>query len=51
VAYIETGDVVDVMYDHDPLIYYESFQLQYDYLPLVNLLLPPYSFGDVAIQP
>ncbi len=51
VANIETGDVTDVMYDHDPLVYYESFQLQYDYMPLLNLLLPPYSFGDVAIQP
>ncbi len=51
VAYIETGDVFDVMYDTDPLLYYESFQLQYDYGPLVNLLLPPYSFGDAAIQP
>ena len=51
VANIETGDVTDVVYDHDPLLYYENFQLQYDYTPLVGLLLPPYSFGDVAIQP
>ena len=51
VVNIETGDVTDIVLGSDPILYYENFQLDYDYMPLVTLLLPPYSFGDVAIQP
>ena len=51
VVNIETGEVTDINIDSDPLLYYDNFQLDYDYMPLLTLLLPPYSFGDVAIQP
>ncbi len=51
VANLDTGEVEEVTLQADPLLYYESFQLDYDYEPLLALILPPYSFGDVAIQP
>jgi DNA-binding beta-propeller fold protein YncE len=34
-----------------PVVSYIDFQLNYDLGPLIDLLLPPYAFGDVAIQP
>lgn len=51
VANLINGQVDDVITGMDPLLYYENLQLDYDYQPLLNLVLPPYSFGDVAIQP
>ncbi len=51
VVNLETDEVTDINLDSDPLLYYDNFQLDYDYMPLLTLLLPPYSFGDVAIQP
>jgi len=51
VVNLETDEVTDIVLGADPLLYYENFQLDYDYMPIVTLLLPPYSFGDVAIQP
>ncbi len=35
----------------EPVVSYIDFQLNYDLGPLIALLLPPYAFGDVAIQP
>lgn len=34
-----------------PVVSYIDFVLNYDVAPLLELLLPPYAFGDVAIQP
>ncbi|MCP4872700.1 MAG: PKD domain-containing protein [Proteobacteria bacterium] len=35
----------------EAVVSYIDFQLNYDLGPLINLLLPPYAFGDAAIQP
>ena len=51
VANLDTGEVDEVTLQSDALLYYESFQIAYDYQPLLGLIMPPYSFGDVAIQP
>ncbi len=51
VSNLVNGQVDDVITAMDPLLYYEDLQIDYDYQPLLNLVLPPYSFGDVAIQP
>jgi len=46
-----TGTVEVVPQFSEPIVSYIDFQLNYDLAPLINLLLPPYAFGDAAIQP
>ncbi len=48
---LTTGETMEIPLAHDALLYYEGFTFDYDYAPLVSLLLPPYSFGDIAVQP
>jgi PKD repeat protein len=50
------GDMVEGTVEVIPqfseaVVSYIDFQLNYDVAPLVRLLLPPYAFGDAAIQP
>ncbi len=35
----------------EAVVSYIDFQLNYDLAPLIALLLPPYAFGDAAVQP
>jgi PKD repeat protein len=46
-----TGDVEVVPLFTAPVVSYIDFNLQYDLGPILELLLPPYALGDVAIQP
>ena len=46
-----SGEVTTYPMFTAPVVSYIDFQLNYDLGPLVDLLLPPYAFGDVAIQP
>ena len=46
-----TGEVEVFPMFSAPLVSYIDLQLNYDLAPLSALLLPPYAFGDVAIQP
>lgn len=51
VGNLVTGEVeVFPMYS-EPIVSYIDFQLNYDLGPLTALLLPPYAFGEVAVQP
>jgi len=51
VGNLATGEVEIFPMYSEPLVSYIDFQLNYDLGPLTALLLPPYAFGDVAIQP
>ena len=46
-----TGEVEVFPMFSEPIVSYIDLQLNYDLGPLTALLLPPYAFGDVAIQP
>jgi|GEM_PF-2392374 len=46
-----TGEVEIFPMFSEPIVSYIDLQLNYDLGPLTALLLPPYAFGDVAIQP
>ena len=46
-----TGEVEVFPQYSQPVVSYVNFSLTYDIGPLVAMLLPPYAFGDVAIQP
>jgi PKD repeat protein len=46
-----TGEVEIFPMYSEPIVSYIDFQLNYDLGPLTALLLPPYAFGDVAVQP
>ncbi len=51
VGNLSTGEVVDFAFYTQGIVSYVDFVLDYDLEPLTALLLPPYAFGDVAIQP
>lgn len=51
IADLEAGTVEVIPQFSEAVVSYIDFQLNYDLGPLINLLLPPYAFGDAAIQP
>lgn len=51
VGNLVSGEVTTYPMFTAPVVSYIDFQLNYDLGPLTELILPPYAFGDVAIQP
>ena len=51
IADLLTGELVTWPQFNEPVVSYIDFVLNYDLGPLTTLILPPYAFGDVAIQP
>jgi PKD repeat protein len=51
VGNLVSGEVTTYPMFTAPVVSYIDFQLNYDLGPLIDLVLPPYAFGDVAIQP
>jgi hypothetical protein len=48
---VVTGEMFTYPMFSEAVVSYIDFVLNYDLAPLTTLILPPYAFGDVAIQP
>ncbi|MCK6526131.1 PKD domain-containing protein [Myxococcota bacterium] len=48
---LQTGHGVAYPLAHDALLSYADLALEYDLSPLLDLVTPPFSYGDVALQP
>ena len=51
VADLATQEIAVTPMFSAPVVSYVDFQFDYDLGPLTSLLLPPYAFGDVVMQP